>query len=329
MSRKRKPGNEWLPPYVYMGRKEYEIHTPDGRRISLCSIHASREEVLECYTKAINGVDGGPSSVADLCARFLKSRDFTNLAPSTQRKYYAYSNRVLAVFGRMNTDAVKAPHIRRYVDLRSEDAPVVANRELSFMSRMFGWAYEHGETPVNPCRGVRKNRETPRDRYITDEEYQAVYNEAGTFIKAAMEISYCCAARIGDILNLQYAQLLEEGVKIKQGKTGKTQIKRWSPRLHNAINMLIESAQRKTPNYLVTTKNGGKITYDMFEKQWQHAKSKAARKNKKLKFDFTFHDIKAKSISDYSGNKQRFSGHKTASQVAVYDRKTVIVDTLE
>ena len=46
---------------------------------------------------------------------------------------------------------------------------------------------------------------------------------------------------------------------------------------------------------------------------------------------FTFHDIKAKGISDFEGNihdKQQFSGHKTVGQVNVYDRRTEIVPTI-
>jgi hypothetical protein len=46
----------------------------------------------------------------------------------------------------------------------------------------------------------------------------------------------------------------------------------------------------------------------------------------------TFHDLKAKDISDYEGSsreKQLFSGHKTESQVLVYDRKVRISSTLD
>lgn len=45
----------------------------------------------------------------------------------------------------------------------------------------------------------------------------------------------------------------------------------------------------------------------------------------------TFHDIKAKAISDYEGSskeKQMFSGHKTESQVVTYARKVKISPTL-
>ncbi|MCF3281340.1 integrase, partial [Escherichia coli] len=48
--------------------------------------------------------------------------------------------------------------------------------------------------------------------------------------------------------------------------------------------------------------------------------------------DCTFHDLKAKGISDYEGtgrDKQKFSGHKTESQVLVYDRKVKVTPTLD
>jgi hypothetical protein len=46
----------------------------------------------------------------------------------------------------------------------------------------------------------------------------------------------------------------------------------------------------------------------------------------------TFHDIKAKAVSDYEGStrdKQLFSGHKTENQVNTYDRKVKISPTLD
>jgi len=48
--------------------------------------------------------------------------------------------------------------------------------------------------------------------------------------------------------------------------------------------------------------------------------------------DFTFHDLKAKGISDLDGTlqeKQAISGHKSAGQTARYARKTKIVDSVE
>ncbi len=47
-----------------------------------------------------------------------------------------------------------------------------------------------------------------------------------------------------------------------------------------------------------------------------------------LAFDFTFHDLKAKGISDLEGSsyeKQTISGHKNVAQTARYDRKINVV----
>ncbi|WP_072220137.1 integrase [Escherichia coli] len=47
-----------------------------------------------------------------------------------------------------------------------------------------------------------------------------------------------------------------------------------------------------------------------------------------LDFQFTFHDLKAKGISDIEGTlseKQEISGHKNASQTARYNRRISVV----
>ena len=57
-----------------------------------------------------------------------------------------------------------------------------------------------------------------------------------------------------------------------------------------------------------------------------------AREQTGWPMDFTFHDIKAKAISDVAGSsrdKQRISGHKTEAQVAAYDRSIEIVPAVD
>ena len=107
------------------------------------------------------------------------------------------------------------------MDARKKTALVQANREHSFMSAVFSWAYENGRVNINPCVGVRKFKQEPRDRYIEDWEYEAVMAEARKnvpLMEAAMELSYCCAARQGDVWGLRRDQLHETGIFIRQGK---------------------------------------------------------------------------------------------------------------
>ncbi len=51
-----------------------------------------------------------------------------------------------------------------------------------------------------------------------------------------------------------------------------------------------------------------------------------------MALDLTFHDLKAKGISDIEGSsrdEQQISGHKTERQVATFDRKVSVVPTVE
>ena len=145
-----------------------------------------------------------------------------------------------------------------------------------------------------------------------------------------MELAYLCCARQHDVLTLKKDQLLESGIYIKQGKTGKKQIKGWTDRLHKAIKMA-ETLPNKSGIpclYVVHQQNGGKYTRDGFNSRWQVAREAAIQNYPDVSFDFTFHDLKAKGISDLEGTlqeKQTISGHKSITQTARYDRKVQVV----
>lgn len=333
MGRRRKAGNEWLPDRVYPGKSAYEYRPDRTTCVRLCALDAPRRILLKRYAEELSKFEVIEGSFEFLVDLFINSLEFRALAARTQKDYQRYRSTVLKVFGKMQAARIRPEHIRRYMDIRGEQTQVQANREHSFMSKVFSWGYERGRVPVNPCHGVKKFTEAGRDRYITDAEYQAVYSHANPYIQAAMEISYCCATRQGDVLNLTRQQLRDEGIFIKQGKTNKAQIKRWSDRLRAALKLLQRQPTIAHSGYLFVDDHGQRITGHKLRQWWREARDAAQGAMRKeheddgILFDFTFHDIKAKSISDYEGDKQQFSGHKTRSQVLVYDRKTPVVDT--
>jgi len=322
-----------MPPRVYRGKSAFEWRPAGGGAIRLCLLDAPRSTVWARYEQEKTKYNATSGSFAELSTEYKSSTRFHELAMRTQRDYERYSTKVTKVFGKMHSNHIKPEHIRKYMDIRGKQSKTQANREFAYMSTVFGWGFERGKVPTNPCKGVRKFTEKARERYITDIEYQAVYDAAPIQVKIAMEISYLCAARKADVLKLTRKQLLEDGIFIKQGKTGKEQIKRWNPRLRAAVAMSKQIKKSKSVNiesfYVVHKRDACKYTDSGFNSLWSRAKIKAAKALGMDKLDFTFHDIKAKSISDYEGDKQRFSGHKTAAQVATYDRKVDVVDSLE
>jgi integrase len=183
---------------------------------------------------------------------------------------------------------------------------------------------------MNPCQGVKQFKEQARTRYISDREYDALYKVASIPVKVAMELAYLCCARQGDILDLKKSQILSEGILIQQSKTAVSQIKAWTKRLEDAVNLAgnIPLNSGMVSIFVIHQPSGLRYTRDAFNAQWMKTKKLAAEKFPDLDFQFTFHDLKAKGISDLEGTlseKQEISGHKNASQTARYNRRISVV----
>lgn len=318
-----------MPPRVRRGRSAYEFRAKDGRTIRLCDAELTPAQVWSAYELFITE-QKDKMTFKKLVEEFFVSGDFCELAKETQKDYKKYAQKVLAVFGEIEPDDIMPEHIRKYMDRRGVKSRVQANREKTFMSRVFRWGYERGKVKVNPCKGVKQFKEIARTRYITDKEYNALYQCAPDIVKTAMELAYLCCARQADILELKKGNLLDQGILIKQGKTGIAQVKAWSDRLSVAIK-IAESLPLKpgmSSIYVIHQPSGSRFTRDAFNAHWMKAKKKAEEQYPDLSFDFTFHDLKAKGISDLEGNlyeKQAISGHKNVTQTARYDRKIAVV----
>lgn len=316
---RKRTKDTWLPPRVYKGKSAYEFRPVSGGAIRLCSLDSSKSKVHKRYSEELAKIECRDGTFEDLALQYQSSDKFRTLSPTTQKDYLKYHGKVNPVFGKVHVNTIKPEHIRKYMDKRT--AKTQANREKAYMSAVFKWGYQRGKVKANPCTGVESFKENKRTRYITDEEYLAVYRYASVPVKIAMEISYLYAVRKGDILNMTRSQLTKEGLYIKQSKTGKEQIKRVTERFKQVLKL---SKGKVQSMYLVHKKDGSKYTENGFNSAWQRALKDADLQDA----GFTFHDIKAKSISDYEGDKQKFSGHKTARQVEDYDRKIPVIDGL-
>lgn len=325
MGRKRAPGNEWMPKGVFFRPSGY-YWKPGGTTEKLAPAGASKSEVWIAFEKVVEGRKN-ILTFSQLWKKFLNSTDYADLAPRTQKDYLAHEKYLLAVFGEAEAKAIKPEHVRRYMDARGKKSRVQANHEHSSMSRVYRWGYQRGFVPRNPCVGVDKFPKPQRDRYITDEEYLAIYEHASEPVKAAMEIAYLCAARVSDVLKMDWPQIMDKGIFIQQGKTGVKQIKAWTDRLRAAVDICRSWGETGS---VIKTMYGERYSYKGFNEAWRKARAAAANYLGRP-LDCTFHDLKAKGISDYEGSgkdKQLFSGHKSESQVLIYDRKVKITPTL-
>lgn len=131
---------------------------------------------------------------------------------------------------------------------------------------------------------------------------------APDIVKAAMELAYRCCARQGSLITNQGMD--------RSLKSCKRSIRQIAPIL-SMVSIFVLHQQSGSP-----------YTRDSFNAHWMKAKKAAAVKYSELDFNFTFHDLKAKGISDLEGtlsDKQAISGHKNATQTARYGRKIAVV----
>lgn len=125
-----------------------------------------------------------------------------------------------------------------------------ANREIALLSHAFNMAREWGLTDrENPCRGVKRNKETPRDVYITDEIWNAVYEEAASDLRLTMDLAYLTGQRPADVRKMRWADVDGEYLFVGQGKTAmKLRIRlRRADGSQTALGTLLDQLDRSTP----------------------------------------------------------------------------------
>lgn len=143
-------------------------------------------------------------------------------APRTQRDNLAQIAWLRKVFEDVAIDDITPQMIAQYRDLRGRKAPVRANRELAQLSHVFNMAREWGYTArENPVKGVRKNKETPRDYYADDEVWLAVHDCATQDLKDALDLAYLTGQRPADIMKMKITDIQNGALEISQNKTGK------------------------------------------------------------------------------------------------------------
>jgi integrase len=108
--------------------------------------------------------------VADLCDRFLEEH-VAKQRPNTQIEYRSIiKGDILPALGKMKVSAVEFEHVERLHAKITKRAPIRANRTLAVTARMFNLAVRWKLRTSNPARGVERNREHHRRRYLRPDE---------------------------------------------------------------------------------------------------------------------------------------------------------------
>jgi len=125
-------------------------------------------------------------------------------------------NDVLPLWGSRKAEDINRRDINKLLDrIKDRGAPILANRVLSLVRKMFAFGVQRGELAANPCIGVAKpSPEHSRMRVLTDAELRKLWAalDTGDFqatepLVLAVKLQLLTAARIGEIAGARWAEI--------------------------------------------------------------------------------------------------------------------------
>ena len=228
----------------------------------------------------------------------------------TQKDNLAELKQLRPTFDGAPIDSITPANIAGYRDARTDK--VRANREIALLSHVFNMAREWGLTErENPCQGIRKNKEAPRDYYANAAIWDAVYAVAEQDLKEAMDLGYLTGQRPADVLIMRSDDTEGDYYLVTQGKTGlKLRILMCTESGENSLGKLIREITERNAHhsskYLLISKHGKRMTKGMLRLRWDKAREKA-KQNAIEQGDpllaakiggFQFRDIRPKAASE-------------------------------
>jgi integrase len=276
-------------------------------------------------------------TVAELLDAFLKHAEDQVRAGKRSAKTLEgnelESKTLKLVFGRMGYTKVTRKHIAGFLRQRTgrdgKPAPVRANREAALLSSAYAWAMGEPQFEIeeNPCYGVRRNKESPRTRYLQTVELQRFGRGfAPRWLRCYILLKRLTGLRQGDMLKLGRQNITGRGLEVTTGKTGKALRFSWTHSLRTVANAILAdqdklNEKRKIKSlHFFPSRYGTQLSAFGFKSAWQRAMNAYEAKGHAR---FWEHDIRGKTGSDASSvaRAQELLGHDSQATTQRHYRR--------
>lgn len=258
------------------------------------------------YARLQQYTGDNPGSLGQIMSLYI-ARAVPELRPASQPEYVRIiENRLLHHFGHMLPDELEPAHVAQYLELRKrEGAPVGGNRERAVLGSVMSWAMRFGWVRSNPCHGVRRNREKPSTRYVTDEELRGVLDRAPAELADLLAVAYLTGLRQTDLRLLRKEAVSSKGLSLSQSKDGKPVEIGWTP----ALRYFVERATGRS--------DGPRVFVGPRGRPWTVSGLQSAMR--RLQPGFRFRELRPKASTDAPHN---ILGH-ARGMLEVYTRRRV------
>lgn len=246
------------------------------------------DEGIQALHRALFELDPARPGTIGQMIDFYRATGMENLKPQTQVRYGLILTRLDKTFGKLRLGTLKRSHVAVFLEMRRKRGrgSIAANRERAVLSSVHEFGMRQGWIEENPCRGVKRNTEKPRKRYVTDAEFSDAFERSPEPFQDLLAVAFLTGIRETDLINLKRAENLRpEGIVFVESKTGKAHTKQWS----DALRFFIRRAMERFPEseYVLTNK---------FGQQWSVWAINSQKR--RLGLTWAFRDLRSKAQSD-------------------------------
>jgi integrase len=243
--------------------------------------------------------------------------------PNTKKQYEIGARKLAKIFAEYQPEEVTQGDVKKMMQDMAA-TPNMANRCLSLLRNVFDYALNIYVTS-NPCIGAKRHKEVKRDRLITIDELAGIYQHSGPRLRVIIDLLLRTGQRVGDVLAIRRADLLDEGVQFTQQKTGAKVLVAWNSELREVVARAKGLHQNIKALTLLHNRKGKIPDYRTVRQQWDLACERAGVTNAHL------HDLRAMSATwsrRQGQNATTLLGHTNVVQTERYlrDREAKVAE---
>jgi integrase len=238
-----------------LGReRRYTIGSfPDWKTGAARAEAAELKKVIDRGGDPLGEIKAGRQAptVADLCDRF-EAEYLPRKRPSTQKSYrQQIAAEIRPALGRLKVAEVTFADVDTIHRTISKRAPWRGNRVVALLSRMFSLAIRWQWRTDNPCKGIERNQEHRRRRYLSADELARLIAALEEYKDRQsadiIRLLLLTGARRGEVLQAKWADLdLAAGTWNKPGSTTKQRTDHLVP-LSDAALGLLQGIRHRVP----------------------------------------------------------------------------------
>src|SRR5260221_2000975 len=197
-------------------------------------------------------------SLAAVTAAYLRSADFANLSPSSQRSYRVALKPILAAHGHRLVRELPKDAARHVIEEIGATRPGMANLTRAVLSKIIAYAIETGIRPDNPFAGLRPYR---LGTYHTWTDLEIAQFERrwplGTRERLAFALLLYTGQRGGDVVKMVRSDIVDGRIRVAQDKARKGTTNELLIPIHPALARALQAGPLVGRSHTLTAAPGG------------------------------------------------------------------------